>query len=52
MRSPVAQGKTSGRITEIDTFRAWAVLSVLIFHYAKEFYPGAGILISVRLEWG
>ena len=40
MRSPVAQGRTSGRITEIDTFRAWAVLSVLLFHYAKEFYPG------------
>jgi peptidoglycan/LPS O-acetylase OafA/YrhL len=34
------KGRTSGRITEIDTFRAWAVLSVLLFHYAKEFYPG------------
>ena len=40
MRSPVAQGRISGRITEIDAFRAWAVLSVLLFHYAKEFYPG------------
>jgi peptidoglycan/LPS O-acetylase OafA/YrhL len=40
VQSPVAQGRTSGRITEIDTFRAWAVLSVLLFHYAKEFYPG------------
>lgn len=28
-------------ISEIDTFRAFAVLSVLLFHYFKNFYPGA-----------
>lgn len=49
MRSPVIKGKTSGRITEIDTFRAWAVLSVLLFHYAKEFYPGGESFL--RFGW-
>jgi len=28
-----------GHITEIDTFRAFAIVSVLLFHYAREFYP-------------
>ena len=27
-------------IKEIDTFRAAAMISVLLFHYIKEFYPG------------
>jgi peptidoglycan/LPS O-acetylase OafA/YrhL len=40
VQSPVAQSRTSVRINEIDTFRALAVLSVLLFHYTKEFYPG------------
>jgi peptidoglycan/LPS O-acetylase OafA/YrhL len=36
-------------ITEIDTFRAWAILSVLFFHYLKEFIPGGGSFF--RFGW-
>jgi peptidoglycan/LPS O-acetylase OafA/YrhL len=39
----------SGRIIEIDTFRAWAILSVLFFHYFKEFFPGGGSFF--RFGW-
>ena len=36
-------------ISEIDTFRAWAILSVLFFHYLKEFMPGGGSFF--RFGW-
>jgi peptidoglycan/LPS O-acetylase OafA/YrhL len=36
-------------IAEIDAFRAWAILSVLLFHYFKEFSPGGGSFL--RFGW-
>jgi peptidoglycan/LPS O-acetylase OafA/YrhL len=40
------QERKSGHIVEIDTFRAWAIMSVVSFHYVKEFYPGWGSFFS------
>jgi peptidoglycan/LPS O-acetylase OafA/YrhL len=39
----------TGHIVALDTFRAWAILSVLLFHYFKEFFPGRASFL--RFGW-
>lgn len=37
--------KSAAHITEIDTFRALAIISVILYHYFREFYPNAASVL-------